>query len=195
MYREDRQRRAFQAGTPSYEEFLKELNVQVSIQKLQPALLDRAVQLCQRTNQFNLTTRRYTAEQLQRFSESPDAIVLMMSLVDRFGEYGWSGLAVATAKNEKLTIDAFLVSCRVLGKNVELGLFSALARWAAARSCTEIGGAYIPSGKNKPCADFYEKCGMVLHNDLEAGSEQRFAARMTELPDLPLGHLEMSMNF
>jgi FkbH-like protein len=195
MYWEERRRREFQGEAPSYEEFLKELNVQAEIQRLPSKLLDRAVQLSQRTNQFNLTTHRYTAEQINDFCGSPRAIVLMMNLRDRFGEYGWSGMAVATAEEQQLNIDSFLLSCRVMGKNVEFVLFSALLRWGAEQSCTHVRGAFIPSGKNKPCADFYERCGMVLSDGVVAGSQNWFSAKITELPILPIGHVKISVSF
>jgi FkbH-like protein len=195
MYREERERRAFQVLTPSYDRFLKELDIHTKIQKLNPALLDRAVQLCQRTNQFNLTTRRHTAEQIQAFSQSSAGIVLMMTLHDRFGEYGWSGLAIATAQSERVTIDSFLLSCRVLGKNVELALFSALVRWAATQNCTAISGLFEPTLKNKPCADFYGKCGLVPRDAAPERTGQWFDAKIAELPHLPIEHLTMSIDF
>lgn len=195
MYWEDRRRREFQAEAPSYEQFLKELNVQAKIQKLDLNLLERAAQLCQRTNQFNLTTHRYTAEQINGFSVSPCAIVLMMSLRDRFGEYGWSGLAFARAEQAQLTIDSFLLSCRVLGKNVEFALFSALLCWGAKQNCTYVKAAFIPTGKNKPCADFYERCGMVLCNGAVENSKKWFSAKMAELPIQPIEHVNISMSF
>jgi FkbH-like protein len=194
MYWEDRRRREFQGETPSYEQFLKELNVEAEIQKLQSNLLDRAVQLCQRTNQFNLTTQRYTAEQINTLSASTRAIVLMMSLRDQFGEYGWSGLAIAKAKGEQLTIDSFLLSCRVMGKNVEFALFSVILAWGAKEGCTHVRGAFVPTGKNKPCADFYERCGMTPGDGALADSTKWFSGKMTELPTLPIEHVKISMN-
>ena len=195
MYWEERQRREFQAEAPSYEQFLHELNVQADIQKLSPKLLERAVQLCQRTNQFNLTTYRYTAEQIKGFSESPRGIVLITSLRDRFGEYGWSGLAIATAEDGQLNIDSFLLSCRVLGKNVEFALFSALLHWGAKQGCTSVRGTFLPTGKNKPCADFYTRCGMTSCNGAAPDSKKSFAANIAELRALPVGHINISMSF
>jgi len=195
MYWEDRRRREFQAEAPSYEQFLRELNVEANIQRLQSDQLERAVQLCQRTNQFNLTTHRYTAEQINSFSASSRAIVLMMSLRDKFGEYGWSGLAVATAVDSQLSIDSFLLSCRVLGKNIEFALFSALLQWGAKQNCNYVRGAFIPTAKNKPSADFYGRCGMVMCNGAAADSKKWFLAKMEELPILPIEHVKISISF
>ena len=130
MYVEDRERRKFQAAVPSYEQFLQELQLVVQIERLRPSLLDRAAQLCQRTNQFNLTTQRHTVADLQRFAATPDSIVLLMSVRDRFGEYGWTGLTIAQHHNGCAMINSFIVSCRVLGKQVEFALFAALVDWA-----------------------------------------------------------------
>jgi FkbH-like protein len=195
MYREERQRREFQAESLSYEQLLKESNVQADIERLRSDHIERAVQLCQRTNQFNLTTPRYTAEQIKGFSVSSCAIVLMMSLRDRFGEYGWSGLAIAIADGEQLIIDSFLLSCRVLGKNAEFALFSALLLWGAKQNCTYVRGAFIATGKNKPSADFYERCGMVPCGDGVDDVKKCFSSRITELPSLPVRHVKISIKF
>lgn len=187
MYAEERERRKFQADAPSYEQFLQELRLLVRIERLQPPLLDRAAQLCQRTNQFNLTTRRHTAADLQRFAASSDAVVLLMSVRDRFGDYGWTGLAIAERRNERAEIDSFMVSCRVLGKQVEFALFTALGDWAREMGCTEVAGSYIPSTKNSICADFYPKCGLLAVDE----RPQAYARSLVELPLQPISHIEL----
>ena len=187
LYAEDRERRQFQSSITSYEQFLQELQIVVRIERLQPALVDRAAQLCQRTNQFNLTTCRHTAADLQRWAESPTAVVLLMNVRDRFGEYGWTGLAVAHHQNRQAEINSFLVSCRVLGKQVEFALLAALVDWAHRAGCTELAGTYLPSPKNALCAKFYSQCGLLPTKD----SPPSFARAIAELPAQPVGHIEL----
>jgi FkbH-like protein len=188
MYREDRQRRAFQAEAASFSDFLTQLNLEVAIAGLRPQLLDRAVQLCQRTNQFNLTTRRHTAHELQTFADAPDRRVVLMNVRDRFGDYGWSGLAVARICGTMAEIETFLVSCRVLGKNVELALFDDIAVWARQRGCTHLRGRFIPTAKNALCAEFYPKCGLKPMPD----DAQLFSSPLASFPPQPIGHIKLS---
>jgi FkbH-like protein len=195
MYSEERRRREFQAEAPSYDRFLDQLNVEATVQRLDQSLLDRAVQLCQRTNQFNLTTRRYDAAQLDGFNNLHSGIVLMLSLRDRFGDYGWSGLAVANAEKDEVTIDSFLLSCRVMGKNVEFALFSAILQWGMKYERSYVRAAFVPSAKNKPCADFYERCGLVYSVRATTDSEKWFTAKIADLPPLPITHVKVSTNF
>ncbi len=185
MYAEERQRRDFEAAIPDYEEFLQQLDLVVEIESLAPAQLDRATQLCQRTNQFNLTTRRHTSADLQRLAGSPDSTVLLMNVRDRFGEYGWTGLAIGTREADVAAIDSFLVSCRVLGKRVEQALFARIVAWAAELGCTELRAEYLPTKKNGLCAGFYAECGMTE----VPGHPGEYRTRLDELPALRLDHI------
>jgi FkbH-like protein len=191
MYAEDRERRRFQATAPSYEQFLQELQLVVNIERLQPQFLDRAAQLCQRTNQFNLTTRRHTAADLQRFAASPDAIVLLMNVRDRFGDYGWTGLAIAQRRGTRAEIDSFMVSCRVLGKRVEFALFAAVVEWARRAQCEEVAGLYIPTVKNLICVEFYQQCGLAS----DGRAPRTFVAGLArfKLPDIH--HIQLVTTF
>jgi FkbH-like protein len=191
MYSEDRKRREFKVAAPTYEQFLHELGLEVQVDALTPQMLDRAAQLCQRTNQFNLTTRRHTAVDLQSFANSPGAVVLMMSVRDRFGDYGCTGLSIGLRNGARLEIDSFMVSCRVLGKQVEYALFAALVDWARRTDCTDVVGSYVPTAKNSICAEFYPKCGL-----LPAGSNpQTFVRALAELTAAPIDHIKLSVNF
>ena len=193
MYREERQRRTSEAQAHSYDQFLSDLNLEAEVQNVTPQLSERAAQLCQRTNQFNLATRRYTSEHIRSLSEVPGSVVLMIRARDRFGEYGWSGLAIANVQDECLTIDSFLLSCRLMGKNVEFALFAALVESAEKGHCSRVRGVFIPTGKNKPCSNFYKQCGMVLRGSSSADSEQWFSANLVDIPPLPIRHIKLSI--
>jgi FkbH-like protein len=185
MYAEERQRRDFEAATPDFDEFLRQLDLSVRIESVSTPLLERAAQLCQRTNQFNLTTRRHTAADLERFAAAADRTVLMMNVRDRFGEYGWTGLAIGVRNGDVAEIDSFLVSCRVLGKRVEQALFTELASWARNAGCVELLADFLPTRKNALCADFYSQCGMTEVPERPG----RYRARLADLPELGLAHI------
>lgn len=194
MYQAERQRREFQKEAPSFEHFLNSLNLEVNIELLRPALLERAAQLCQRTNQFNLTTCRHNAEMLAQLSASPVCAVFLMKVRDRFGDYGWSGLAIVKIENSTALIDTFLLSCRVMGKNAEFALFAALVKWADNKGCTHIKGFYLPTSKNPPCKDFLQQCGLKLIADRVAEPGQAHGAKLAELQMRPIVHIKINMN-
>jgi FkbH-like protein len=174
-YRHQRERRAARASVASFEDFLASLEQQVSVERLRAGTLARAVQLCQRTNQFNLTTRRYTAADLERLAQRPDHELYTLSVRDRFGDSGITGLAILRVDGEEAAVDTLLLSCRVLGRRVEDALLAFLAQRAAARGATRLVGRYEPSAKNGQVARFYadrgftDEGGGVFRYDLADG--------------------------
>lgn len=193
MYWEERQRRALLSQAPSFEEFLKHLDLEVEIQRLSAPLVERASQLCQRTNQFNLTTRRHNGDEIARFAESAGSVVLLMKARDRFGEYGWSGLAILQNERDRASIESFLLSCRVLGKNAEYALFAAAAKWAVQEGCTNLEGLYIPTDKNLACRSFLEQCGMKAVPSPAGALGQAYTAKLAGLQLRSIEHMRISM--
>jgi FkbH-like protein len=194
MYSQEKQRRDSQAEAPSLEEFLKSLNLVVEVQSLRSELLDRAAQLCLRTNQFNLTTRRHGPEKLKQLASGDKSEVFMMKAADRFGDYGWSGLVIAEIQGESVFIESFLMSCRVMGKNVEFALMSVLCQWATKRGCSTIRGLFIPASKNAPCKEFLAKCGLTANGSATAAGGQMFEAEISKLQLEPADHVKISVN-
>jgi FkbH-like protein len=154
-YRAERSRRAVSATASSFEEFLVSLEQEVTIEPVCEASLARAAQLCQRTNQFNLTTRRYAAGELQRMLGEDDIELYTLAVSDRFGDSGITGLAILRLPAEEAEIDTFLMSCRVLGRRLEDALLAFLAERALARGARALVGRYEPTAKNAQTADFY----------------------------------------
>ena len=194
MYWQEKQRRELQAEAPSFEVFLMNLNLEVQIQSLRPDLLERAAQLCQRTNQFNLTTRRHNAAHLKQLSSGERSAVFMMKAVDRFGDYGWSGLAVAEIQGETVLLESFLMSCRVMGKNAEFALLSAVSSWAAMHGCSAIRGQFIPTGKNMPCREFLAKSGLSPCGEPTPEGGQLFESQISNLQVRHADHIKLSVD-
>ncbi len=192
MYWQEKQRRVLQEEAPSFEQFLQNLKLSVEVETLRPELLDRAAQLCQRTNQFNLTTRRHNAEHLQRVAAAADSAVLLMKATDRFGDYGWSGLAVVEARAKTLLLETFLMSCRVMGKNAEYAFLSGLLRWAEQQGCERICGEFIPTSKNMPCKDFLTQCGLSPKSN--SGAAQQFETEIANLRLPQINHINVTVN-
>ena len=119
----------------------------------------RVVQLIGKTNQFNLTTRRYTDAEVRQFRDSSDAAVYSMAVADKFGDEGVVGVAIVKKEEDSWIIDSFLMSCRVIGRSAETALLAKIAADAKQETATRIVGEYIPTKKNPPAADFYDRHG------------------------------------
>ncbi|MBV9250822.1 MAG: hypothetical protein JO227_16425 [Acetobacteraceae bacterium] len=132
----------------------------------------RIVQLINRSNQFNLTTRRYTDEDVQAVVEDPNAFGLQLRLLDRFGDNGVIAIVIGRLQPDKdLRIDTWLMSCRVLGRQVEPATLNLIAQQAKRLGARRLIGEYIPTKKNGMVKDHYEKLGFtVMHRDASGAS-------------------------
>lgn len=169
QYAEQRQRAELQEGAGSVEEFLRSLAMTFTAAQVSPATLPRIAQLTQKTNQFNLTTRRYTEAQVAAFAQDPAARVYGFSLRDRFGDNGLVGVAIARGR-EEWTIDTFLMSCRVIGRTFETAMLAHLAAEARAAGATALRGEFIRSAKNDVARDLYRSNGFALVEERPDGA-------------------------
>jgi FkbH-like protein len=165
-YKANAQRKELESNTGSFEDYLKSLDMVLTHKFLDDTVMERAAQLVSKTNQFNLTTKRYSQSALQEMAESKEHFPLCYRLVDRFGDYGWISLVILKVNDSVLDIDTWLMSCRVLGKAVEETVLSDMITIAQNQGCTEIRGTYIPTKKNGLVAGLYERLGFnKLDND------------------------------
>jgi FkbH-like protein len=154
-------RRTEETAAADRETFLAGLGLTVNVGRATPDALPRLAQMAQRTNQFNLTTRRYTESQIAALCASPEVEVLWAACCDRFADEGITGLAILRGPGDEWLIDTFLLSCRVLGRGVERALAAAVCRTAAARGVRHLRGEYIRTPRNTPAADFYREIGFT----------------------------------
>ena len=159
LYSANGQRNLHQTGFADYGEFLDSLEMTAEIAAFQPVYLERIAQLINKTNQFNLTTRRYTSAEVEALSRDPQAIALYGRLADRFGDNGLVSVLVARISGGTAEIDLWLMSCRVLKREMELAMFDALVEECQARGIRQIVGVYIPSKKNGMVAEHYTSLG------------------------------------
>ena len=130
-----------------------------------PADMARLAQLEQKTNQFNLTTRRHPAAALADFVGRADAVVLALRLADRFGDHGLVASLIALAEGDALRIESWLMSCRVFSRGAEAFMLRRLLAEARARGLPRIVGEYRPTAKNGVVADLYARHGFVAADD------------------------------
>lgn len=162
MYAEQRQRDEFQKSATDVSHYLRGLGMTVTIEKATPFTIPRISQLTQKTNQFNMTTRRYLEEDIRKFSEDPERLVISVDVKDKFGENGITGVIIVKTGSDIWYIDSFLLSCRIIGRQVEEALLAYLIGEAKKRGAKRIGGEFIPTKKNQPARDFYRLNGFSL---------------------------------
>jgi FkbH-like protein len=170
LYAAQRERSQAEQSFQSKEDFFRYLDQEAEVSPVSPATLTRVAQLTQKTNQFNLTTRRYTEQQIAELAARPEWQILSISVRDRFGDHGLVGVAITRDEGDTCEIEAFLLSCRVIGRAVETALLSHLAGTAAARGRHRLSGRFIPTKKNAPAGDFYASHGFQLIEEKTDGS-------------------------
>jgi len=158
-YQTNAARREAQASTRNVDEFLESLQMVARIGPIDATSLERSAQLINRSNQFNLTTRRYSVADLLAFTKSENWITRTVSLADRFGDNGLISVLLAKLEGEVLLIDTWLMSCRVLKRGVEHFLLNHLYKVAQEQGVNKIRGEYIPTVKNGLVRDHYAQLG------------------------------------
>ena len=159
-YYELKKKRDEEKNKISYEDFIQQLNIKLEFEKYSQNNKQRIYQLFQRTNQFNLTTIRYSIEELDVLANQSEYQIIGVSMSDKFGDNGLIAALVFHFTNEdELIIESFVMSCRVMGLTVENLIFEEMKKIARQREIKTIIGKYKATEKNKPVADLYRKLG------------------------------------
>jgi FkbH-like protein len=164
-YRAQAERRENEDRYSNLDEFLRSLEMEVAVDEATPFSIPRIAQLTQKTNQLNMTTRRYTEAQISAFATDPARGVFSVSARDRFGDHGIIGVMILAFGQDECVIDTFLLSCRVIGRSIEHVMTAFAAELARARGVQRIVGEFIPTAKNTPASGIYEACGFVRTSD------------------------------
>ena len=144
-------------------DFLKKLEMTVEISQVNEFSLPRAAQLTQKTNQYNLTTKRYTEADIQNLIKTGH--VYTVSCRDKYGDNGIIGLTVLVERERTLFIDSFLLSCRVISRKIEVCMLSFIVQLAQTLDMKSVVGQYIKTAKNNPCATLYPSNGFLEIDD------------------------------
>jgi FkbH-like protein len=159
---------SLKTSSASIEEFLTGLQMTAEVGEFNDSVLSRVVQLIGKTNQFNLTTPRYTEEQVVKMINSPDYWTQYIKLKDKYTDHGIIGLNIAKKQTDnQWEIDTWLMSCRVIGRSVENLMLDLLVKNLQHKGCTKLYGSYIPTRKNAMVADLYKKLGFQSDDNIE----------------------------
>jgi len=159
FYRANVARAQAETSAAGLDQFLQSLRMTARVGPINELSLDRSTQLINKSNQFNLTTRRYSSAEVLALTQDPSWITLTVSLTDRFGDNGLISVLLARLQGEVLEIDTWLMSCRVLKRGVEHLALHLLCERATARGCERIRGTYVPTAKNALVAAHYPSLG------------------------------------
>ena len=172
QYRGNAQRDALKDSVTDLDSYLRELDMRLVCGEFDKLNLPRIVQLIARSNQFNLTTRRYAEDDIVAVAADPKAFGLHLRLLDRFGDNGIIAIIIGRLRDDAdLEIDTWLMSCRVLGRQVEATTLNLIAERAKAMGARRLVGEYIPTKKNGMVREHYAKLGFTtLRSDAETGS-------------------------
>ncbi|TYP74029.1 non-ribosomal peptide synthetase [Paenibacillus methanolicus] len=183
LYRSESQRQEAKEQASSVDDFLRSLSLEMSVSPIVPAQLGRIAQLTQRTNQFNLNPVRRTEAELARWLSEPKVAGWAIEARDRFGDYGLVGALVAESRDETLRIQAFMLSCRVLGRRAEDAAIASVAQYAADKGLRRLEAWFARSAKNDPMLAYLERGGWTRGR--EEGGMTVFAYAIDDVPAAP----------
>lgn len=162
QYQANAERGALAAGATDLPAYLRELKMTLLWRRLHLVALSRIVQLINKTNQFNLTTRRYTDVEIRTLIDDPYSFGLQFRLLDRFGDNGIISVVIGRQDAAgDVVLDTWLMSCRVLGRHVENAMLGVIVEQARAMNANRLLGVYLPTAKNRMVEGHYEKLGFT----------------------------------
>ena len=170
MYKAQVQRVQEEENIGNIEDYLKSLELNIDVYVDDMTYVQRISQMTQKTNQFNLTTKRYTENDIKSFIENSEKMVIAIGVSDKFGDNGIVGLVILDLVNNSAEVDTLLMSCRVLGRNIEYKLMDIIMDNIKAKNATIVHAKYIPTYKNKQVEELFDRYGFELlenSNDLK----------------------------
>lgn len=173
MYREERARDVVRTTAGTVHDYLAALEMVAEVGAVTETNLGRVAQLVSKTNQFNLTTRRHSQAEIGRMCADPRYAALYIRVRDRFGDLGLIGTALLAFKDDEAVIDSLVMSCRAMGRQVEVALLAELVDTARSRGCRTLIGEYRPTARNHVVAELYPQLGFEKRHEDADGSRYR----------------------
>lgn len=172
MYRQNIKRLTAQKEFRNYEEYLLSLHMQAEIRPFEPVYMARIAQLTNKSNQFNLTARRFAESEIAAYAQRDDYICLYGKLTDKFGDNGVVTVVMGRQEDTILHLELWLMSCRVLKRGMEDAMLDEVVKKAAEKGIRKIKGYYYQTEKNGMVKDFYGQCGFQKRAQDENGNSE-----------------------
>ncbi|TJX13953.1 HAD-IIIC family phosphatase [Tissierella creatinini] len=164
QYQQESKRQKVLENSASIEDYLRSLEIIVNLHEMTEAQIERVAQLTQKTNQFNLMTGRYSAEQLVEYKSNNNNHIYVANVSDKFGDSGLVFVMMVSTDGNVATIDNLLMSCRVMGRFIEDTAINSIEQKLMAQGITEIKAKFIPTAKNKPVVNLMDRLGYAMVN-------------------------------
>ncbi|SRR5579883_54979 len=185
-YQEENQRKQLLKKSHSVTDYLASLELVALIHPITETEIPRVTQLTQKTNQFNLNTQRYTQQQIENFYHSENSMVFSLTAKDKFGDYGLTGVLIAKKIGKKGLIDTFLMSCRVLSRNLEDVFVQTCLNYCKQKwGVTEWEADFVPSDKNMQIVPFLQKTGFTTEDN------QKYFLNMNQWSQEKVTHIKV----
>lgn len=162
MYQSEVKRKKEMSRSLNLDEYISRLEIKVDIHRIRHEEFVRAAQLCAKTNQFNVTTKRYTQTELENIAADANSAIYVVYASDKYGDNGLVSVIILKECKDKVKIDTFLMSCRVMGRKLEDAIINEIISHC---SKSKLIGEYIPTAKNAPVIELYDKLGFNLVSD------------------------------
>lgn len=170
MYQQNAQRATLSQSFTNYDDYLKSLNMTAQIQNFIPIYMQRIAQLTNKSNQFNLTTKRYTQAEIEQIEKSSKHITLYGKLTDKFGDNGVVSVVIGNIDGDALNIELWIMSCRVLKRDMEFAMMDSLIARCREANIKVVYGYYYPTAKNGMVRNFYQIQGFTKIEEDECGN-------------------------
>ncbi|MCB2203168.1 HAD-IIIC family phosphatase [bacterium] len=190
QYHEERMRTEERERHSDFESYLQGLGIKMMVSCNDPDTIPRIAQMTQKTNQFNLTTRRYTEADITAFTESDNTDVFAFAVQDNYGDSGITAACILHHTEACCDIDTLLMSCRIIGRNIEYAVMQSIVAHCASRGVETLNGMYIPTEKNMQVAEYYPRCGFTPSDTGEDGASG-FTLQVSRYQPNELSYIEV----
>lgn len=180
MYKAEEKRKIEQSEATSLDDYLKKLKMKLDIHRMLPEEKKRVVQLINKTNQFNTTTKRYSEDDVMSLLKAGSDI-FTVHVADKYGEQGLVTVLILNYEEKSCIIDTFLMSCRVMGRNIEFEIMSKLKEYLKQKGISSVKASYIRTNKNMPVSNLFDKLGFMLIKNTE--TEKGYVIDVNALPN------------
>ena len=174
----NKKRQSLEKVSHNYDDYLRSLQMSAKIGEVSSMDFPRFVQLINKTNQFNLRTKRYTMAEVEDMKKDENCKLIAVSLTDKFSYYGIIAGLIIMKKNKKVFIETWVMSCRVFSRNLEQAIINSIINIIKKWGCDEILGEYLPTKKNRVIQNLYSDLGFnkLKENDknLLKGTEKYY---------------------
>lgn len=190
MYKEQARRGADKESFADVESYLASLGMKLTIYRDDATIVPRMAQLSQKTNQFNVTTKRYTEQDIESFIGDERAAVFAFALSDKFGDSGITGLCVVRIEGSTAAIDSFLMSCRIIGRNIEYVFMNRLMEYLKDRDVRRVSAQYLETAKNGQVREFFDRCSFRLNGSTAA--ERNYSLSTADYEPKKIDYVEIN---